>query len=214
MVASEARAPEQQPPRLRLATAVALVSAGVLLASCGGGDKSDSGAGGGDTKQQAAQRAAKTQQRLDGSMTSIFNDTDVVVHVAFACLSRASHINAYGGPQLAKCEPTAKKAAVNLRRKTSRLGRIYRSSPSILRRIYRDGFRSLQRVLSIHAQEADAMADWARVHGGSSYAGAAEFQRIKTQIASGRAADNRHLKRMKQARGRWHRYAKRNWGVR
>ena len=161
----------------------------------------------------AGQKAVKAANRLDNAMTNTFNRTDPVVGVAFSCLATASNINPYGGPRLARCVPVAERAARRLRQARARLAPVYRSSPSYVRRIYGPAYAGTQRVLGVHAAYVDAMAQWARVHGASSFQGRAEFDVIRTARARVIAADRRYDRLMDRARRNWKRYAERRWDV-
>jgi hypothetical protein len=177
----------------------ALLGISALLSACGGSSNSEE-----------AQKVAKVYQRFDQALIRTFNRTDVIQSRAFACLSHAPPL---GGPQLAKCEPVCEKALAELRRMRTHLGPVYRSSPRYLRRIFRRFHHALRHVLDVHVQTVDAMAEYARVHGASSYVGATEFERIKSGIAQGHAADRQEQKRLAQARRKWDRYAKRRWDL-
>lgn len=182
-----------------LAALALLGLVGALLSSCGGSGNSEE-----------AEKADKAYQRFDRTVIRTFNRTDVVQHRAFVCLSNAP---ALGGPELAKCEPVAQRAAKELRRMRTHLGSVYRSSPAYIRRIFRRYYRALRDVLNVHAQTVDAMAEYAQVHGASSYVGAEEFEQIKLDLSRGQAADRKVARRLDKARARWHRYAKRRWDL-
>lgn len=206
--------PPQGGPRAKGPRVVALI-AGLFVAVILGvlvvaviQEATDDGGGG----ASSAQEGYKAQNRLDDAMINAFNRTDPTVSVAFSCLAVASNINPYGGPRLAKCVPVAERAATKLRRSRSRLQRVYRTSPSYVRRIYRRAYRGTQEVLLVHTRYVGAMAQWARVHGASSYAGRAEFGVIRNERARVIAADRKHQRLVNQARRSWKRYAKRRWG--
>lgn len=158
----------------------------------------------------AAKEASSSWNRLDDSMTNAFNATDRIVTGPWNCMAKA---DPYGGPSLAACAPGAERAARQIRRSSRRVGAVYASSPAWLRKIYRPGYAAAQRVLSTHATQLDAMAQYGHVHGTSSSAGSAEFDRIKSTQATAIQADAAYKKAIAQVRTDWYRYAKQRWGM-
>lgn len=208
--------PPQAPPRrhrpwyrspwpwLALIAGIALAAGAVVVV---GGQQGTS------DKTKAGQAADRSMRRLDSAMTRAFNRTNLVVAVPWACMSRATNINAYGGPALARCARGAERAAVTLRRMRRQLARTYRTSPVYVRRVYRPAYLSLRRVLTTHVGQVNSMAAYARVHGASPYVGAAEFEQIRTDQARAKAAEKRAIRLQDQARDRWKRYAERRWDL-
>ena len=167
---------------------------------------------GGQSSRDAGQKAVRAVNRLDNGMTNAFNRTDPAVSLTFACLSRASNIDPYGS-RLSGCVPIAERTSAQLGRSADRLAATYRKSPPYARRIYRRAYRAEQGVLTIHRQFVDSMAQWARVHGASSSAGASEFAVMRAARARVIASDKTYDRAMSQARRQWHRYAARRWDV-
>lgn len=158
----------------------------------------------------AAKEASSSWNRLDDSMTNAVNGTDRVITRPWNCMAKS---DPYGGPSLAACAPSAERAATQIRRSSGRVETVYRSSPAWLRKLYGPGYAAAQRVLSTHATQLDAMAQYGHVHGASSSAGSAEFDRIKSTQAIAIQADTAYKKTVAQVRRDWYRYAKQRWDM-
>ena len=192
-----------RPPAPVAAIAAVLLILAASLASCGGGSD-----GGGDTQDQA-KAANRAYQRLDHTITRNLQTSDSVLREPFACLNAAPR----GGPELAKCARKCEKCAIDVHVLSRRTRSVYGSSPPYLKRIYRSAHGAAQRTFSLHAQSLDAMGQYARVHGASSYAGSAEFAQIKTLFDRADTAERLTERRLREARKRWYRYAKRRFDL-
>ena len=198
----------------RIVLVVLLVAVGVVgLAGVAllGGEKGTDGGGG---KAAAAKKADRAYDRLDGTIVRNSRRTNDAVDLAFSKLAKASNRSPYGGPILAAVVPTIERSTATVRRQTRQLDATYRASPSYLQRIYKGAYRETRHSLVAATDYLGALAQWARVHGASSYRGQTEFgviERQRTRLSSEYRQQNRALKKAQSA---WYRYANKRWGLR
>ena len=197
----------------RVLLVVLLVAVGVGLAGVAllGGEKGD---GGGGDKAAAAKKADRAYDRLDGTILRTARRTNDAVDVAFGKLAQASNRSPYGGPILAAVVPTIERSAATVRRQTRQLDGTYRASPSYLRRIYKGAYRETRHSLVAATDYLGALAQWARVHGASSYRGQTEFGVIKRQRTRLNGEYRQQSRALTKAHAAWYRYASKRWGLR
>jgi hypothetical protein len=82
----------------------------------------------------------------------------------------------------------------------------YTRSPRYVRTVYRAAYGSEVTNLRDHAAALSALGDYARVHGASTAAGMAEFDRAKALIKTEDASGKRYLRLAKKARARFRLY--------
>ena len=174
-----------------LGGALALVLLGVVLTSCGGvGTESAKVSG------NLASDMQRAGMKLDRVMVRNYNYANDVSSRPYKCLNRSP----IGGPLLAACESTCKSCQVSLATLKRRVTTAYARSPRAIRVIYRNAYVQEMHNLTDRHAVMQAYADYARVHGASSYAGRTEFDRAKILVKAEDASANRFLRLLATAR--------------